>query len=115
MTSKKNAEEPIVAASAGPAETPSAPEVFEQSTDNTSTGAVEWHPEGTTTAFYPPEAFTVSYADPEPIVITNSWRGDVEAKVIQPPADETPIFAATAAETKATQGTENSDAGSEPE
>lgn len=75
------------------------PEVFEQSTDNTSTGAVEFHPEGTTTSVYHDEAFTISYAEPVPVVVTNSWRGDVTAKVIEPPTDDTPIFDATKAET----------------
>lgn len=114
MTSRKNTEAPIVVASTGAVATPSAPEVFEQSTDNTSTGAVEFRPEGTTTAFYPSTSFTVSHADPGPIVVTNSWRGDVVAKIIQPPAEETPIYAATEAETKASQGTESNDTGSEP-
>lgn len=97
----------IVPASTGAVTTPSEPEVFEQSTDNTSTGAVEFQPEGTTVAHHFADSFTVSYAEPEPIVVANSWRGDVEAKVIEPPAEETPIFAAAEAETKEAEGGTN--------
>lgn len=61
------------------------------------------------------DSFTISYADPGPIVGLNSWRAGVEAKVVVPPDEETPIFAATEAETKTSEGADTTKAATEPE
>jgi hypothetical protein len=115
MASRRSTEASIIPASTGAVTTPVDPEVFEQSTDNNSTGAVELLPEGTTTAAHFADAFTVSYADPGPIVVANSWRGEVVAKVIEPPAEETPIFAAAEAETKEIEGGDSTETAPDPE